>query len=1468
MKTLKLSLVFFFFAVSAFALTTPSIDPTTYVFSAEPKAVLMTFADGPTTRGFAWQTDASVNETKLWVLEGSHDAADADLFESQGIVGVNTKCEDRSESPITVHCHQAQVYGLTPGKTYSYRLGGGGHYAYGSFDVRDVSGGEIVILNMNDAQVRSADKLYVWENTVARATALVGKPDLVLTGGDLFDVNWFYKQDLGSQTKTDANWFVHPGYGDLLFGNQNDQYRYNYWKWALDMDLALPYLRGVPWALGRGNHDCEGVVMKPASNYGDANGDIYYEHVTAVNWNEKCHSFDYGNVHVVVLPCLSRGDPATEKIQSLYGDVATWVAADLAAAQAAGKTDWTIVEMHWGPYTTGDHGLDAGKDGAIAPMFAPIFSQYHVDLVMQAHDHTYSKTLPYKWDAAGVYTQNMPDPAVVNSNPRTETIGGETYDLDPQGTYYVIPGCAGHRVGEDGTTYVGKTGGNSYTTRKYKVAVGKLTQASATYGTKVGDDASQNPNASMFGVLKIKGDTLAYDVYTVATDGNSAPALYDTLRVKKTLKKAPVNAFRVTPYVQRPATNAMSVLWLTETNGPARISWWPAAGGDVQSAEVMPEFASELGYTPLDQRSWTSTQKGPILSLPWQYRHRIEGLAPGTRYRYAVELAGGAAYTNSFKTTPGRDSPVRFICYSDCETEPESTGKYEPNWTDPVTEQNRNYYVDQTEGFASNIVRMIERKPDFISISGDLVQYGYEQRDWDEFWRHQAGVYNDPAGSIPILASPGNHDSINSESGETGVDGGMIGMRRWTRYFEVEKNGVTFAPGDGDYVADAEYAEIRQELFHRVDYGRVTLIYMDSNNGDDSDKDRDSCRKFYSQAYAPSGTAPAVAPDFNPGSKQYAWITNQLADAQAKGQFTFVFCHHMPYSVGYHNRYNGEQSEPYSAIALRALVPAFLKYGVTAWIAGHDEIMEHSRVFGKKTLAGGGEVDSELNIYDVGNSGDGLRGGGPRNGPWLSGHENPYEVFRAHVDAPEIYEDNVLVDGGKHYGHLEVNVAQNAKGKWECTLTPVYIFVSKDKNGKPQKFERRVFNDEITIDEDGQRITPVPPEPPEPPQPSDGWTRDEQGNCLIQGGDDLVHLQQWVADGSNTVGMTFLQTADIALTGVWTGIGAGNNKDKVGTEATYKAKAFQGTYDGGGHTVSGIVLNRDDYTGFFGSAYGATIRNLKLQVADNGNGGFATTGGAKPNDYCGALVVGVSVKTTIENVETLAGVFTAKKAAAGIVGYATGGTVLKGCVNRLAVKSENNEKAGGLIACAQNSGSYSPAEIVIESCADYGNVTAKAGTVHAGGLVSFADFKVIFKGENVVGKDVTISPAIVSVASLNDGSVELATGASFQVPAGYQTVDKKAVDGLRFATVANGVATLVREADLTANKAYKVMAPVESVAYQFNESGWISFDRSLYSSFNPNVTAKEGLTLEATQQGAVLTYRAESPADGFRVIVR
>ena len=535
-------------------------------------------------------------------------------------------------------------------------------------------------------------------------------------------------------------------------------------------------------------------------------------------------------------------------------------------------------------------------------------------------------------------------------------------------------------------------------------------------------------------------------------------------------------AFSVTPYVQHPSTNAMSVIWFAKggSGEAATISWRPASGGTTRSQSVTGAWAVAL------TNNIASRSDSAVHGSQYKYRHRIEGLEPGTTYSYTVTLSGGASYANTFRTAPGPNSPVRFIYYTDSETEPGSTGAYE-SWeaTDTVIVSNTvsgarstrttrpdgvsKYYVDQTVGYASNIVRMVERRPDLFVIAGDLAAQGGKQQNWDEFWRHNAGAYNDPAGSIPILPAIGNHDlqdatpkpagcTVNCEN----ASGGEVAVEKYLSYFEVEPNGVDFSDVD---------ARDRSQLFHRVDYGPVTLIFLDTNNGDDYDLEKDTNIWLFRDANCPSNRwdlPSARSPDFNPGSRQYTWLTNNLADAQRNAKFTFVVNHHCPYSVGYHNRTNlTETSEWLSARAVRVLTDTLLRYGVSGWLCGHDEIMEHSRVSGTETRPDGTTRPVQLNIFDMGTAGDGLRG------KPIAKEPNRYEVFRAQKDAPEIYDQNkVLIDGGKHYGHMEINVQEVRPGVWQATLEPVYIFVYKDANGVARGFERRVYDDVVVLTRD------------------------------------------------------------------------------------------------------------------------------------------------------------------------------------------------------------------------------------------------------------------------------------------------------------------------------------------------------------------------------------------------------------------
>jgi len=128
-----------------------------------------------------------------------------------------------------------------------------------------------------------------------------------------------------------------------------------------------------------------------------------------------------------------------------------------------------------------------------------------------------------------------------------------------------------------------------------------------------------------------------------------------------------------------------------------------------------------------------------------------------------------------------------------------------------------------------------------------------------------------------------------------------------------------------------------------------------------------------------------------------------------------------------------------------------------------------------------------VHYYDVGIGGDTLRG--PEEGV-----VNDRQIFIAHDHAPEHWNGNVLEAGGKHYGHLEVDVRrkETTEGKGDAanappaefavTITPVYVFpiLDSDETGEIVAWERREYDDILTFDTSESRPAPTAPGVPLP----------------------------------------------------------------------------------------------------------------------------------------------------------------------------------------------------------------------------------------------------------------------------------------------------------------------------------------------------------------------------------------------------
>ena len=97
---------------------------------------------------------------------------------------------------------------------------------------------------------------------------------------------------------------------------------------------------------------------------------------------EAYYSFNYGNIHVIVLD-------SNETSRSTTGAMMNWMKADLANVTAT----WLIAIWHHPPYTKGSHNSDTETNLIeMRQNFLPVLENYGVDLVLTGHSHSYERS--------------------------------------------------------------------------------------------------------------------------------------------------------------------------------------------------------------------------------------------------------------------------------------------------------------------------------------------------------------------------------------------------------------------------------------------------------------------------------------------------------------------------------------------------------------------------------------------------------------------------------------------------------------------------------------------------------------------------------------------------------------------------------------------------------------------------------------------------------------------------------------------------------------------------------------------------------------------------------------------------------------------------------------------------------------------------------------------------------------------
>ena len=203
-----------------------------------------------------------------------------------------------------------------------------------------------------------------------------------------------------------------------------------------------------------------------------------------------------------------------------------------------------------------------------------------------------------------------------------------------------------------------------------------------------------------------------------------------------------------------------------------------------------------------------------------------------------------------------------------------------------------------------------------------------------------------------------------------------------------------------------------------------------------------------------------------------------------------------------------------------------------------------------------------------------------------------------------------------------------------------------------------------------------------------GYTIESNGSYTVTSADGLMNIAELVNGGKSDINITLDKNIDLTGKG-WTPIG------------TSFDNSYKGTFDGGGHTITGLtVTTNDQFVGLFGYLNRAgMVKNVVMEgIQITSNHMFGCTGG----------VVGYSWGT-IENC-SVSGSVSGTDCVGGVVGSQKAGSII-GCSSSATVKGKHyvggvaGEKWGTMTAC------YATGNVTLE--------IAPINNIDVGGAVGF-----------------------------------------------------------------------------------------------------------------------------------------------------
>ena len=453
-----------------------------------------------TQLNFAWYSQTQDGQAATPVVHFGTDRNNLTAF-----TGTTMPVDTSLTGGVAYDSNHVTVTGLQANTTYYYTVEKNGvetevqEYRTGSFD-------SVKMLYVGDPQIGAS------KGQPQNGEALVADAGAANTAARNDAFGWNRTLEIATQQNPDVNFIISAG--DQV--NKTGQAKEEEYAGYLSPDV----LASLPVATTIGNHDSLNAdytyhFNNPnATSYGEteAGGDYYYS---------------YGDGLFIVLNTNNYNVAEHEQA------IAEAVASDPDAA-------WRVVTIHQDIYGTGlDH---SDTDGMILrTQLTPIFDEYDIDVVLQGHDHTYSRSkllygdgqshgtyefrlnaegTDYDWDNAYNTQTDEQIPLYPAEDDAAGTAAHDAFLAD-NGCYTIEDTTGSTVVNPQGTLYM--TANSASGSKFYELI--------ATQQDYIAQ-RSQNWLPS-YSVIEMDSDSFAITTYQI-TAGGAVEMIDDTFTIQKT----------------------------------------------------------------------------------------------------------------------------------------------------------------------------------------------------------------------------------------------------------------------------------------------------------------------------------------------------------------------------------------------------------------------------------------------------------------------------------------------------------------------------------------------------------------------------------------------------------------------------------------------------------------------------------------------------------------------------------------------------------------------------------------------------------------------------------------------------------------------------------------------------------------------------------------------------------------------